>query len=1823
MKSVSTFLILVFSVFAQAQVPKIMPLGDSITFGWDAISQPSNGGYRLGLTTKLTEAGIEFDMVGSMTDGPGTGWDKAHEGHSGWKIEEIEAIVVNRLQTYQPDVLLLMIGTNNRGEGAVTSFPRLESLLNTIYAESPDIQILLGNLPPRTDMNPSSGPTGPEYVRNFNTRIPALIEAQVALGRNLHLVDLFGGMINQHIDDGVHMTDGGYDIMGEIWFDALRQQLGKTVGNRPPVVSIVSPADHAEVPGALTISAAASDPDGTVERVDFLIGQALVGSAATADGGVWSLTLDPPPVGSFRLRARAVDDDGATVAVHDPIRVTVTGSAPLIPNLVGHWRMDAGRDAAVFDISGYGNALIRGDNCRWATAVPAAVTGLEMDSAGTDTTVIPHDAQYDTTADFTIAGWFRWDAAYANYPKLFTQKNSLGFGFFNADNADSSAELYVNVRTPTSTNVRSDLMVPKGSWTFIALSKQGNQYLFRVGDSTDTVTGPSTLVSNSNDYEVCTEMKGGVTNLRMYDRALTVTELDALKAAPNLPEEGIIDFTVSEASTREGDTTLTLMVQRLFGNSGPVGVEVSSVEGTALEGTDFTALSSVSLNWPDGDSSSKSIQVQITDDAEAEADEYFRLVLDQVSGGAALGANQQVLVTLEDNENSPPVAGDDSGEGGFEQPLILQVLDNDTDLNSGDVLEVISVAQGSSGTVSFTSTSVTYTPAAGFFGTDQFQYSVSDGAGGTDTALVTVTILPPLGNSFLIAMSESAYTSDGENTWQSYDLSSTSGGSIGTPSHVTNALLSNVEGNASKGIRFSTSGGGNVNAASIPSSSDFAGHPYPGWFNPGAFAQRSCFAISSGSPDWVFTFSGFDAADEVRFEFVIARTGTGDRALTVTHQNNGDLLNDARVGVGDAEPRYVNTGTLTGSTSYSFTFEPTGSGWPCLPNVIRMEVLEDDPLPPTAPGNLEAAAVDYQSIALSWTDLSDNETGFVIFRAEQSGGPFALIQTTTADSVSYLDSGLEPGTKYVYEILARNDAGDSARTGEASAITPTLSPAKAWRYQWFGSIENTGTAANDADEDGDSLNHLVERGLGLNPLVVSTLVDLEPQLGNAAGDVGSPGDFWLYRFPRISGGIQNGHRYEAGGIIYEAFWSSDLDEWNTVSLEHAASGPANPDGIETATYRLARGDSHSSRIFFRLDLLPVTPLLPANLAAGSVGVHEIGLIWQDQATDELGYLLDVSTDGVNYTSLPQLPADSSSHTLTGLLADTLYYIRIRSVGEEGTSRPTEVVEVQTDPEPASNGLKLYHIGNSLTQMRAIPQQVSAFAVAAGFTDHTSIQSAISGHYLNEHWNGVEGSTAPDLIVNGDYEHLVLQGNSAEWEPGRINTFRTHAQNFHTAAVTAQDAQTWIYSYWPGRAEPLQWQRYISEAFEGVRGQLTGGKSPRVIPVGDAVEYFVKARDAGEITGIPRNDFYSDSIHPSHTGGYFISLVHYACLYGQSPVGLPANNGIASVSEALAAEMQEQVWEFLQTYPFAGVREGIPAVSFSPSVRTGTVPFTLDLDAGASFVPDGLASISSVEWEIVREGDSTPLTREGVTAQVDLTTEGIYHITATAVSDNGRRSAPLTQAVRATETPGTVGIGINFNSSQGASLGASDRAGLIPLTNWNNYSGKTNGSIASLKDSTGAASGRLDLTSPGGFRSQGDLTFTDPDFGMLHGFVRSVGSSPLEIRISSLPAAFTTNGYSVIVYCNAFPNSSDYPDNGSLEMDWSHDSTVDENRSSLAQWALPEFDVSRPEYDYTDAEGNAQFTHRLEVPAGHASFHLKFSAGGSRFAVSGIQIIAKP
>ena len=115
------------------------------------------------------------------------------------------------------------------------------------------------------------------------------------------------------------------------------------------------------------------------------------------------------------------------------------------------------------------------------------------------------------------------------------------------------------------------------------------------------------------------------------------------------------------------------------------------------------------------------------------SDSSEQIVFDKVSGDNGNGDTST-------DENTDPVATDDTitvDENSVNNEIDVTVNDIDSD---SDELNIIGVGTPEHGSVTFTSKYVYYTPENDFYGDDQFDYTISDGQEGSNSATVYVTV---------------------------------------------------------------------------------------------------------------------------------------------------------------------------------------------------------------------------------------------------------------------------------------------------------------------------------------------------------------------------------------------------------------------------------------------------------------------------------------------------------------------------------------------------------------------------------------------------------------------------------------------------------------------------------------------------------------------------------------------------------------------------------------------------------------------------------------------------------------------------------------------------------------------------------------------------------------------------------------------------------------------------------------------------------------------------------------------------------------------------
>lgn len=136
------------------------------------------------------------------------------------------------------------------------------------------------------------------------------------------------------------------------------------------------------------------------------------------------------------------------------------------------------------------------------------------------------------------------------------------------------------------------------------------------------------------------------------------------------------------------------------------------------------------------------------------------------------------------------------------------------------------------------------------------------------------------------------------------------------------------------------------------------------------------------------------------------------------------------------------------------------------------------PNKPDPINGLNAYATSQTSVKVFWSDNPtpvNNETGFEVYRATSSSGPFKLVAVTAADVVEYNDPTLTPNTRYYYQIRPVNATSAAAVSEVIEVLTqvdsqPPMAPgdltlvsttANSVSLSWKASTDNVGVYLYD------------------------------------------------------------------------------------------------------------------------------------------------------------------------------------------------------------------------------------------------------------------------------------------------------------------------------------------------------------------------------------------------------------------------------------------------------------------------------------------------------------------------------------------------------------------------------------------------------------------------------------------------------------------------------------------------------------------------------------------------------------------------------------------
>ena len=233
---------------------RIMAVGDSLTAGNTNATEwtiPFTFGYRGPLYTRLKEAGYEFQFVGASGEpwnypfgkdfgkptkiqGPDlrTVNQDQHRGYGGATTSQILnggvvggstnkfPDIVGMLEADDPNLVLLMIGTNGIADGRAN----LETLVQKIVDTKPNARVIVAQIPPRAHHQADLAPYN-DYIKN------TLVPKFAAQGKHVTTVDQHANFLlpdGKTIDatllcpDKAHMRPKANERLAETWFRGIQ-----------------------------------------------------------------------------------------------------------------------------------------------------------------------------------------------------------------------------------------------------------------------------------------------------------------------------------------------------------------------------------------------------------------------------------------------------------------------------------------------------------------------------------------------------------------------------------------------------------------------------------------------------------------------------------------------------------------------------------------------------------------------------------------------------------------------------------------------------------------------------------------------------------------------------------------------------------------------------------------------------------------------------------------------------------------------------------------------------------------------------------------------------------------------------------------------------------------------------------------------------------------------------------------------------------------------------------------------------------------------------------------------------------------------------------------------------------------------------------------------------------------------------------------------------------------------------------------------------------------------------------------------------------------
>jgi len=305
-----------------------------------------------------------------------------------------------------------------------------------------------------------------------------------------------------------------------------------------------------------------------------------------------------------------------------------------------------------------------------------------------------------------------------------------------------------------------------------------------------------------------------------------------------------------------------------------------------------------------------------------------------------------------------------------------------------------------------------------------------------------------------------------------------------------------------------------------------------------------------------------------------------------------------------------------------------------------------------SPSGLSVSVNTASAIELKWTDNSQDETGFEIWRYTSGSSTYALYATVDRNITTYTDTFVQTGVQYYYMV-------------RAYAAEENL-------YSSFSNTATTGAG-------------LISPPSGLDYTYISgTQIQLH----------------WTDTSDNESGFKLEWKIGESGTWSVMAWLSANTSNYNVYNLN-----------TYTKYYFRVRAYNYAGNADSLSEEIPVStskPAAPTDLKAIALSSSRVRITWKDLSDSEEGFrILRKPANAYGYIAIANVGRDAVSYTDNSLLPNTEYYYKVVSYNATGSSESSET-EVKTHARVTFSDL-----GGDASWAREAVESLAGMGIANG------------------------------------------------------------------------------------------------------------------------------------------------------------------------------------------------------------------------------------------------------------------------------------------------------------------------------------------------------------------------------------------------------------------------------------------------------------------------------------------------------------------------------